>query len=58
MEPVVVDYRTALKRVGLETEEGETPRQVLARARGLDLAPAKLEMLVQATAQHERERYV
>jgi hypothetical protein len=57
-EPAVVDYLTALRRTGVRTQDGETPRQLLARARALDLTPHKLEMLTQATAQHERQRYV
>ena len=57
-EPTVLDYLTALRRTGLRAEEGETPRQLLARARTMDLAPQKLELLAQATAEHERQRYV
>ena len=56
-ELAVVNYITALRRAGLEPEDTETPRQLLARARTIDLAPAKLEMLACATAEHERARY-
>ncbi|MHC4813747.1 MAG: transglutaminase family protein [Planctomycetota bacterium] len=57
-EPAVLDYVTALRRAGLKPRDAETPRQLLTRARTMDLTPAKLEMLVDATARHERQRYV
>jgi len=56
-QPAVAHYIAALRRAGLQSKDAETPRQLLARARTMDLAPAKLEMLVCATAEHERRRY-
>ena len=57
IEPAVADYKAILRRVGVQPEETETPRQLLSRARGMNLPPAKLEMLALATAKHERQRY-
>jgi len=50
-------YRRALKRAGLRTLPGETPRELLQRARGLDLAGPRWAALHAATVAHERARY-
>lgn len=57
VEPAVANYVAALRRAGVEPKDAETPRQLLSRARTMRLAPAKLEILALATAEHERRRY-
>ena len=58
LDPAVTDYLAVLRRTGLERVPAETPRQLLARARTLDLTPVKLAALAHATQQHESSRYV
>lgn len=55
--PAVRTYRGALRRARLRLRPGETPRELLERARGLEIPPARLEGLEAATATHERARY-
>lgn len=50
-------YALAVRRAGLRLAPGETPRQLLARARDANLEPANLAQLVAATNRHERARY-
>ena len=50
-------YRAALARAELQLLTGETPRELLERARSLELAPALIEHLEAATQAHEAERY-
>ncbi len=56
-QPGVLLYRRALRRARLVLAPGETPRELLDRARGLELAAPRLDALEQATQVHERERY-
>ncbi len=55
--PPVVEYERAVRRTRLRLRPGETPRQLLARARGADLPAAVLQALTAATERHERLRY-
>jgi hypothetical protein len=56
--PVAVrTYLGAVRRAGLAVRPGETPRELLARARVTALAPKRLERLKLATAMHEAARY-
>ena len=50
-------YRRALRSAGLSLASGETPRELLARARSGNLEPRHLERLEAATHMHERSRY-
>ncbi|MFT7480114.1 MAG: hypothetical protein ACI80N_003422, partial [Gammaproteobacteria bacterium] len=53
----LVAYRHALKRAGVGTLPGETPRELLDRVRSLDLAPKRMTALLDATRAHEQARY-
>jgi transglutaminase-like putative cysteine protease len=56
--PVAVrGYVAAVRRSGLRLRSGETPRELLVRARAATLAPKRLARLETATAVHEAERY-
>ena len=55
--PAVLSYLDCLRATGLGVAAGETPRELLERARGLDLPEQKLEKLCEATRLHEAERY-
>jgi transglutaminase-like putative cysteine protease len=55
--PSIRNWQRAVRRAGLRLTPGETPRELLVRARGLPLPPARLETLALATAAHEAERY-
>ena len=57
VHPEVRDYLGALNRLGLQMQPGETPRQLLARARISESNASRIHDLVTATARHERERY-
>lgn len=54
---VVREYLRAVRRAKLEIGPGETPRELLRRARRLALPPKRLVPLEAATARHEAERY-
>ena len=56
-DPSVRAYEHALRRAGLNRRAGETPRELLRRARGEDLRADRLSALESATLRHERERY-
>lgn len=53
----VQDYLGAVRRAGLEPRVGETPRELLERARGAQVKAPALECLVRATEAHEQARY-
>lgn len=50
-------YALAVRRCGLALEPGETPRELLARARACRLPDARVAALRAATNEHERARY-
>ncbi len=50
-------YECAVRTAGLERSNGETPRELLARARQKAIAPAQIDELVAATLAHEAARY-
>jgi len=50
-------YRHALRRAGLALAPGETPRELLLRARALPLRPERLAPLAAATSRHEAAAY-
>jgi transglutaminase-like putative cysteine protease len=56
-EAEIYDYENALRRLRLDRQTGETPRERLARARSEGLATEKLERLAAATQRHEARRY-
>jgi len=57
-EPRVIrDYRRVVRRAGLASRSGETPRELLTRARLMALRPKKLERVVRVTEDHEAARY-
>ncbi|MEZ5967216.1 MAG: transglutaminaseTgpA domain-containing protein [Planctomycetota bacterium] len=53
----VAEYRSTLRRLRLRLAPGETPRQLLARARNDGLPASALDRLRAATDRHERQRY-
>ena len=53
----VRSYNRALRRSGLRLDAGETPRELLSRARREQLPRDRVEALASATAEHERARY-
>jgi len=55
--PVVRRYRRTLRRARIERLPGETPRELLARARASRVKPERLAALQAATFDHERSRY-
>ena len=55
--PSVYAYRRALRRADLRLLPGETPRELVARARSRGLADARVAALEEATRLHEAERY-
>ena len=55
--PALRDYHIALRKCQLRPVGGETPRELLQRARKTDLQPQRIEALAQATLAHEVERY-
>jgi transglutaminase-like putative cysteine protease len=55
--PVVRRYLGTVRRSGLTMGSGETPRELLARARASRLPAARLADLERATVTHERERF-
>lgn len=55
--PEVRGYRAALRAARLAPQPGETPREVLARARISTLPPERLAQLEDATQRHEAARY-
>ncbi len=50
-------YQRALRKCRLRPVGGETPRELLERARGGELGPQRVEALERATLEHEAERY-
>jgi len=57
--PVAVRaYVAGVQRAGILPEPGETPRELLARARALGLPEGRLGILAAATEAHEQSRYV
>jgi hypothetical protein len=50
-------YVRAVRRAGLRARSGETPRELLARARATAVRPRRLELLRDATRRHESRRY-
>lgn len=55
--PAIRSYRRVLRRGGLRLLPGETPRELLVRARTSALAPERLDALAAATRRHEAARY-
>jgi hypothetical protein len=55
--PEIRAYRRALRHARLELGPGETPRELLERARAAGLPPARFEALEAATRAHEAARY-
>ncbi len=53
----VLTYERGLKRALFERRPHETPRELLLRARSLDLPPERLARIEQATRRHEEARY-
>jgi len=56
--PEVRAYLAVLRRTGLATLPGETPRETLARAHIIPLQPKKIGLLERAVREHERTRYL
>jgi len=56
-DPSVRRYRRALRRLGLQLEPGETPRDLLDRVQEHGLARAQLDSLRASTRSHELSRY-
>ena len=54
---VLREYQSALRRAGVVRGPEETPRELLARARTLEVEPRSLAALERATDAHERDRY-
>jgi len=50
-------YVAAVRRSGLRLRSGETPRELLLRARASPLSPKRMARLERATRDHEAERY-
>lgn len=57
IEGTVRAYRRALRRANLRLLPGETPRELLSRARRVETPPARLAALEAATHEHEAARY-
>ncbi len=57
MPAAVKDYLLALRRARLQRKPGETPREMVTRARGIGLETARMQMLEEATMTHETARY-
>ena len=56
--PVAVrNYLVAVRRAGLQTQPGETPRELLQRARTAQLGERAMQQLERATVAHEIGRY-
>lgn len=55
--PAVRAYLRAVARAGMVPGVGETPREVLARARAQNVRAEAVERLALATDEHERARY-
>ena len=56
-DPQVEAYERTLRRLGLRRTLAETPRELLDRARSLELRPEQLADLEAATSVHEATRY-
>jgi len=56
-QKAIAEYRSELRRLRLVLLPGETPRRLLARARGFGLPATALTRLQAATERHERQRY-
>lgn len=50
-------FEQALRRCKLSLLPGETPRELVARAATLDIAPEHLQALERTATEHERDRY-
>ncbi|MFT4538206.1 MAG: hypothetical protein ACI835_000639 [Planctomycetota bacterium] len=57
MQADLFAYQVALKRAGVHTLTGETPRELLERTRSLTLKLGRWELLREATRTHELARY-
>lgn len=57
VDPAIRAYRRSLRLARVTTRPGETPRQLLARARREGLDETRLQRLAAATDRHEAERY-
>jgi hypothetical protein len=55
--PAVADYLGTLQRLKLQRRPGETPRQLLHRARNEGLVADRIDVLAAATVAHEQARY-
>ncbi|MGK0154071.1 MAG: hypothetical protein ACI9SE_001022 [Neolewinella sp.] len=55
--PAITNFQQALQRCKLSLLPGETPRELMARAAKLDLAPDHLRAIESTAAEHERSRY-
>ena len=55
--PSITNFERALQQVKLSLLPGETPRELMARAATLDLAPEHLAALQSTATEHERSRY-
>lgn len=56
-QPAIHDYRLALRRAQVRLLPGETPRELLARARSEGVPGDRLRALAAATRTHETQRY-
>lgn len=56
-DPAVDGLETALRRCGLRPQPGETPRELLARARAASVDGAAVDRLAAAVEAHESARY-
>lgn len=56
-QPDIAALRRAVAAAGLRLLPGETPRELLRRAAGIELPPARRTALERAAAAHERARY-
>ncbi len=57
VDPILAAYQKALRRAGVTRTPTETPRELLGRARQMDLPQPRLDALALATADHERSRF-
>lgn len=55
--PAIHNFERALRKAQLQLLPGETPRELLVRARQQDVAPELLTVMQAAATEHERSRY-
>jgi len=55
--PAIVQLERAARRAGLAWRNGETPRELLARATASNVEPRRIAALLHATERHEAARY-